>query len=264
MKAKIGYLFTAIGLTVTLAAPAGAATLLTDNFTDTTSGSTSNLNENLGTRQTGTQTANGSWTGGGNAQIGNNTVFGGDGNYLMVADGGTARLAGLTLSTSLVAANEKLVIQFDADAVGPEWMSFVISSSGATFPTVGSGDFGMLIRTNGQIQAFNNFTGSALSGINNVQSDSSGINTITLTFSDLAGTGSAFAGNGTKVTIFDGTNTWSANLDTGFTTETISFGTYGAGDRGLVDNLSITTIPEPGAALLGGLGMLALLRRRRA
>jgi hypothetical protein len=29
------------------------------------------------------------------------------------------------------------------------------------------------------------------------------------------------------------------------------------------DNLSITSIPEPGAALLGGLGMLALLRRRR-
>lgn len=29
------------------------------------------------------------------------------------------------------------------------------------------------------------------------------------------------------------------------------------------DNLSITSIPEPGAALLGGLGMLALLRRRK-
>jgi uncharacterized protein (TIGR03382 family) len=31
-----------------------------------------------------------------------------------------------------------------------------------------------------------------------------------------------------------------------------------------IDNLTITAIPEPGAALLGGLGMLALLRRRRA
>jgi uncharacterized protein (TIGR03382 family) len=30
-----------------------------------------------------------------------------------------------------------------------------------------------------------------------------------------------------------------------------------------IDDLKIETIPEPGAALLGGLGMLALLRRRR-
>jgi uncharacterized protein (TIGR03382 family) len=30
-----------------------------------------------------------------------------------------------------------------------------------------------------------------------------------------------------------------------------------------IDNLSITAIPEPSAALLGGLGLLALLRRRR-
>ena len=29
------------------------------------------------------------------------------------------------------------------------------------------------------------------------------------------------------------------------------------------DNLSIQTIPEPSTALLGGLGLLALLRRRR-
>lgn len=31
-----------------------------------------------------------------------------------------------------------------------------------------------------------------------------------------------------------------------------------------VDNISVTAVPEPGAALLGGLGLLALLRRRRA
>jgi hypothetical protein len=30
-----------------------------------------------------------------------------------------------------------------------------------------------------------------------------------------------------------------------------------------VDNITMTVIPEPGAALLGGLGLLALLRRRR-
>lgn len=35
-------------------------------------------------------------------------------------------------------------------------------------------------------------------------------------------------------------------------------------NTGWIDNVSVTAIPEPGAALLGGIGMLALLRRRRA
>lgn len=36
------------------------------------------------------------------------------------------------------------------------------------------------------------------------------------------------------------------------------------GNNSTFDNLSVTVIPEPSAALLGALGMLALLRRRRA
>lgn len=49
----------------------------------------------------------------------------------------------------------------------------------------------------------------------------------------------------------------------------ISFGTDGGYNTGgtpsytYMDNASLSVIPEPGAALLGGLGMLALLRRRR-
>ncbi len=31
----------------------------------------------------------------------------------------------------------------------------------------------------------------------------------------------------------------------------------------LVDNVSLTLVPEPAAAVLGGLGLLGLLRRRR-
>jgi hypothetical protein len=243
-----------------------AAVLFADTFTDTTSGDTYLVNENLATRQSGSQ-ATQNWSSSGNVQIGNNTVFGGDGNYLMVADGAaTARLAGLSLSSTLVGANDKLVIQFDADAVGDgdQWMSFMISpssGSGLWHPIVGSGDFGMLIRPNGQISAFNN--GAAISSINNVFLASAGINTLTLTFSGLNGTGSPFAGNGTKVMISDGTNSWSADLDSGFTAETISFGNYAGGGRGYIDNFSITAVPEPSVALLGGLCVLGLLRRRR-
>lgn len=36
------------------------------------------------------------------------------------------------------------------------------------------------------------------------------------------------------------------------------------GGSGTFDNLNVTVIPEPSAALIGGLGMLCLLRRRRA
>ena len=119
----------------------------------------------------------------------------------------------------------------------------------------------MLIRPNGQLQAFNN--GSVFSNINNVFLASSGINTLTLTFTGLGGTGSPFAGNGTMVNISDGTNSWSANLNTDFTVETISFGNYALGGRGYVDNFSISTVPEPSAALLGAVGVFGLLRRRR-
>lgn len=38
----------------------------------------------------------------------------------------------------------------------------------------------------------------------------------------------------------------------------------GAFEQARLDNVLVTSIPEPSAALLGGLGLLALLRRRRA
>jgi autotransporter-associated beta strand protein len=224
------------------------STLLTDNFTVTGTPDATDPNFNLSGRQSGTQVTQ-SWTKLGpnfwQAQVGNAGVFGGDGNYLMVADaGGGARLEGLTLSSALVPVSEKLVIQFDADATG-EWMSFMMSPSSGTglwHPVVGSGDFGMLIRPDGRMQAFNN--NGVIPGINDVFLASAGINTITLTFTGSDGTGSPFAGNGTRVSISDGTNTWSATLDAGLSSETIAFGSYANGGRGLVDNLSITTVPS--------------------
>ena len=43
----------------------------------------------------------------------------------------------------------------------------------------------------------------------------------------------------------------------------ISFGMESTNNYAYMDSASLSVIPEPGAALLGGLGMLALLRRRR-
>jgi hypothetical protein len=44
---------------------------------------------------------------------------------------------------------------------------------------------------------------------------------------------------------------------------TASTGKIFFGGEGTFDNLSVTVVPEPSTALLGGLGLLALLRRRR-
>lgn len=44
----------------------------------------------------------------------------------------------------------------------------------------------------------------------------------------------------------------------------MDFSVNEAGTSTRMDNLVITTVPEPSAALLGGLGLLGLLRRRRA
>ena len=89
---------------------------------------------------------------------------------------------------------------------------------------------------------------------------------ITYVISDASGTGSAFdAGTGNAMVKFYRNN----QLQRTFTGLT-----FGANDgfinmeaagnvNGLFDNLSVQVIPEPSAALLGGLGLLAMLRRRR-
>ena len=60
--------------------------------------------------------------------------------------------------------------------------------------------------------------------------------------------------------------TYQGGRSTGSFEEILFFMTApsGAGNDGFLDSVSVAVIPEPSAALLGGLGMLALLRRRRA
>jgi hypothetical protein len=88
---------------------------------------------------------------------------------------------------------------------------------------------------------------------------------ITFIISDVTGGGSAFT-NGASTDIVkmyvNGslTNTFTG-LNLGTDDQYISF--HARNSIAYIDNLSITAIPEPSAALLGGLGLLALLRRRR-
>lgn len=87
----------------------------------------------------------------------------------------------------------------------------------------------------------------------------------TYVISNASGSGSAFDGSGNSMVKFYVNNVLQ---------QTFTNLTFGANDgfinmeatgnvNGFFDNLSVQAIPEPSAALLSGLGMLAMLRRRR-
>jgi hypothetical protein len=91
-----------------------------------------------------------------------------------------------------------------------------------------------------------------------------------LLISNTAGTGSGFNGitNGAKIEFYKD-NVWQETITEtlGVNDGYISFRTlpsqWGGWTVGLVDNLSVSVVPEPSAALLGCMGMLAFLRRKR-
>ncbi|MES2661352.1 MAG: autotransporter-associated beta strand repeat-containing protein [Verrucomicrobiota bacterium] len=214
--------------------------LLSDNFTATGTPNTADLNYNLANRQTGSL-ATSAWTPGGNVQVGNSTFVGQPpatgGDYLLLA-GRTASLTGLPLST----ANSPgpLMISFDMfkGTFGNtgDWTSFSIRSTTDGHPVAGSGEFGMLYRNNTGIQIFNN--GAAIANF----TSTAGGGAFAFYLTDTAGTGSPFAGSGTKVTVTQGGNVLGTyTLNTGMGTSYISFGA--AGGVGGVDNLFVGSPP---------------------
>ena len=142
------------------------------------------------------------------------------------------------------------------------WGAFTVGSTQNPFVNEGGGA-AILFRQGGTIQAFN-----ASTGVSNDVATWSVNDIVTVTLSGTGGVGSAFDGGGSVVNYKVG----ATNLGT-FTLAQqsaayMTFGLEGAPSPSVaifkIDNLSVNAIPEPGAALLGGLGMLALLRRRRA
>ena len=216
--------------------------LLADTFSVPGTTNANDLNFNLANRQTGTL-APCAWTPGGNVQVGNSGTFIGQppatgGDYLLLA-GRTASLTGLPLS----AANSPgpLLISFDmfkgAANTPDNWTSFTIRSSTDGWPVAGSGEFGFLYRQNTGIQIFNN--GGAIGGF----TSTSGGASFAFYLTDSAGTGSPFAGNGTKIIVTQGGSVLGTyTLNTGMGTSYISFGAN-AGVVGGVDNLFVGSPP---------------------
>lgn len=255
-----------------LAGPASAATLLfADNFNESPANEVaSTFNNNLSSTQSGTLVAGGpiSYTVSGS---GNPTQHSNGGTQMTLATfpgefGPTFGRVSLNYNFATAANDLNQALQFSftlKNVFGyagdtTEWVSFTVGST--QMPFVTDGYAGAIFRANGATQSF--AAGSSPTPTPNWTAN----DIVTITLSGTGGVGSAFNGNGSVANIKIGAN------DIGTFTlaqQTTSYLTFSAGNPnsfggGEFDNLSVTAIPEPQAALLGGLGMLALLRRRRA
>lgn len=228
-----------------LASPLDASTvLLTDNF-NTPNYDASTFNNYLVADQGGslatisytTSAPGGGWS----TQHSN-------GDALLIANAAGNNWVSLNhdFSADPTATNPTLVIQFDAwvdGGVSYSWLGFGIGSAQGT-------DF--------YSQPY---------GINFPQS--AGTHNYKFVISDTVGTGTAFNGitNGAKVALYIDSvyqSTSTKTLSSGGGYITFKQDQWDGYSVGHVDNLSVSIVPEPGATLLGGLGMLSLLRRRRS
>jgi len=253
MKPTWHRLLLAVALPV-LIQTASAQVLLTDDFTVDANSNDPNFELGNG-RQSGTQALSDYRSNGGQHQVGNPGTFVGqpggatNSNYLLLAISG-----GVQNKTDVAqAATGPLVVSFDmyfhsdGNAHGgdpTDWGSFCLNDNNNNgFPVVGtSGEFGFLTRYNGGIQLFQNGGSITPSGW-----DTPGFALAdhwVFTFTDTAGTGSAFVGNGSQVTIVNGTTT----LGTILLSQLNSSGLYPSFDQNAnmfvgLDHLSVAVVP---------------------
>jgi hypothetical protein len=252
-------------------------TLFSDNFANTATSGDVNINRDLGGGRLGGTLApglissgtawynengniGGSNNQGGSAQLGNTVVNAGqptlDGNYLMTSGSGFVG-AQTAFDVAALGAAQAAPLTISLDMyVTPgntgNWGAIGLTAPGLTV----DGTYFFLLQTDsGGLQLFG---GAAPSGV--------GVNGLwTFTFSDTAGTGSAFVGNGSKVTIQNNATTLgtvalgqlpSSGLELDLACDIIPV---------VFDNVSITTVPEPSTFALAaiGVGCLSLVRRHR-
>lgn len=240
--------------------------LLSDNFNDNPNGASWSFNDNLGSTQSGTLAATSYSVQGWNwvSQHSN-------GGRLLVAtspwgEGNGSVSLNNNFATQANAANQALRITFNIHEVAhygntTKWVQFNVGNSQHLDVGNGGVGVGILFRVNGEAGALSGGGGIGTPGTWATDS------LVTITLSGIGGVGSAFNGNGSEATISVGGTNFGTFALAQQTNAFLTFSAlnYGNDEFGLgtFDNLNITLVPEPGAALLGGIGFLALIRRRR-
>lgn len=277
MKTLTFCLFAAASLWTT----ASATILLTDNF-DVTTGSFTTPPDSTGIgpnselsnpgRQSGAlATPTLGYTFQGNAQVGNTTTLAANagsgsavGDDLLLAFSASA-----TINYNFATVGAPLMITFDAlpnaQADLTNWFSFMVSEgTGTQFVNNGGVDFGILFRANGGTQYFTD----GINATDGATGPSVGSNTwanYKIVLSDTAGTGSAFGSGSSRLDYYqNGALLGSVAVSDPFTTDQGYFA-FGGGALAGIDNIQISSIPEPSSVMasLSGLTGLILLRRRK-
>jgi hypothetical protein len=274
MKLKTTSLAAIVALAIT--GSASAAVLLTDNF-NTANNDVSTFNNTLAADQGGTlatisYTATASPSGGWSAQHSNaghfllcTTTLGGataslNHNFATNANG----VGGGALSVSIAGwwASDNNADEAD------DWFSISIGSGQNTLGNSASGvGYGVEFAFDGSTKIFTNGATIGSTAAATWSADRNVAQNITITLSNGSG-GSAFNGTGSVAELYSGT-TLISSITLSQLTGSDGFISFAAqnGDNKIqavyFDDLNVSTIPEPHAALLGGLGILALLRRRR-
>jgi hypothetical protein len=161
-------------------------------------------------------------------------------------------------NSAIILADGGFSISFDytIPTTGDEWIGIRVGSSPENIAINAAGvTFGALARGNGAIETWDDGAGQGFgTGSTNVTRNAQFNYAFT---SWAAGTTVTFTGIIDGNTVATDTFTWDASND-------MKIVLAGSINGNLVDNIQVSTIPEPSAALLGGLSVLALLRRRRA
>ncbi|MFT4550462.1 MAG: hypothetical protein ACI9MB_004439 [Verrucomicrobiales bacterium] len=266
MKKSVLTLVSALGLS---ALPSHGALLFSDNF-NTADSASFDAAPTAG-RLSGPLASDvflASW--GAQQQINNNQLLipaGGDSGVRFENTAGTAGganrfdwAAGATGAS--ITSSGGFVVSFDwipVDNTTDAWISFQVGTINGDSGNLTDDDYGILFRQNGGSERFDN-TANLGAGTPHVASLGGGVRFVEITY---AMNSFADASSVTATTTVDGLQiasdsfTWDANGGAMY----MEVGNNDPGNR--VDNLTVSTIPEPTGPALLGLGVLCLFIRRR-